>query len=423
MRDMKRPWQRGAWLLLAAGLVLGCYDPTFKDCELECGPSIRCPGGMTCQGGLCTSGPQCPTGTGPDADAGDAGMDLLEDVSPDLPTDSTIEAPPDVATDIALEAPPDVPTDIALEAPPDVATDVALEAPPDVPADMAIEAPPDVATDVALETPPDVPSVGDGSSPETPGGDGKAPWTPAVIPNLVLWLEGDRGIDATPGAKVSAWRDQSPLHNDAKQTTDMFAPKFAAGPFSGAPGLEFSSKAWMTIREDQSLRWGVFDFLVLVVYRSTARCEGSCILQQLYRKQEVDWPWRGPGLGIQPAGRIEVHLDHDAPNQWLSSPATGYDSGNIHLVGAQRRWGWPSLRIDGRDFPAPVPSTVTNLDAPGENVYFGAHGLNPDPPVDFPFSGYIGAIVAVQGPISDADLAQLESYLMLKYGAVAGSPP
>ena len=424
MRGMKRSWHRGGWLLLAAGLVLGCYSPKLKDCELECGSSIACPDGMTCQSGVCTSGRQCPIGMGPAGnDAGDAGMDLLEDVSSDLPTDIASETPPDVATDIAIEAPPDVATDIAIEAPPDVATDIAIEAPPDVPTDIAIEAPPDVATDIAIEAPPDVPTDGDGSSPETPDRDGKAPWTPAVIPNLVLWLEGDRGIDATPGAKVSDWRDQSPLHNNAKQTTDTFAPKLAAGPFSGMPGLEFTSKAWMTIRDEQSLRWGVFDFLVLVVYRSTARCEGSCILQQLYRKQEVDWPWRGPGLGIQPGGKIEVHLDHDAPNQWLTSPATGYDSSNIHLVGAQRRWGWPILRIDGRDFPAPVPSTVTNVDAPGENVYFGAHGINPDPPIDFPFSGYIGAIVAVAGPISDADLAQLESYLMVKYGAVAGSPP
>ena len=48
---------------------------------------------------------------------------------------------------------------------------------------------------------------------------------------------------------------------------------------------------------------------------------------------------------------------------------------------------------------------MLNLDAPGANVYFGAHGLNPGPPLDFPFSGYIGAIVAVHGPISATDLA------------------
>jgi hypothetical protein len=181
----------------------------------------------------------------------------------------------------------------------------------------------------------------------------------------------------------------------------------------------------MTISEDLSLRWGVLDFLVLVVYKSTARCDRSqnCILQQLFRKQEVDRPWRGPGLGIQPDGKIEVHLDHDAPNHWLASPATGYDGGRIHLVGAQRRSSWPSIRIDGADFPSGQPTVVVNMDAPGANVYFGAHGINPDPPIDFPFSGYVGAIVAVQGPISAAHLAELESYLMAKYGAVPGGPP
>jgi hypothetical protein len=220
----------------------------------------------------------------------------------------------------------------------------------------------------------------------------------------VLWLEGDRGLDVSPGEKVLEWRDQSPLHNDARQTTEMFAPKLAAVPFNSRPGLEFATKAWMVINDDLSLRWGEGDFLVLVVFRATATCVDPCILQQLFRKQEVDRPWRGTGLGLQPGGRIEVHLDHDATGQWLASPGTGYDGGRIHLAGALRRAGRPSERIDGTDFPGAPPPAMLNLDAPGANAYFGAHGLNPGPPLDFPFSGYIGAIVAVHGPISAADL-------------------
>ena len=92
-------------------------------------------------------------------------------------------------------------------------------------------------------------------------------------------------------------------------------------------------------------------------------------------------------------------------------------------MGAQRRSSWPSLRIDGADFPSALPTVVVNLDAPGQNVYFGAHGINPDPPYDFPFTGYISAIIAVEGPISATDVAQLESYLMVKYGIVPGGPP
>jgi hypothetical protein len=146
-------------------------------------------------------------------------------------------------------------------------------------------------------------------------------------------------------------------------------------------------------------------------------------VQQLYRKQAVDFPWSGPGLGIQPGGKIEFHLDHQVENNWLASPGSGYDSGRIHLVGAQRRSNWPSVRIDGDDFLSGTPTAVINLDAPGANVYFGAHGVNPDPPIDFPFRGYIGAIVAVRGPISATELTQVESYLMAKYGATPGGPP
>ena len=80
----------------------------------------------------------------------------------------------------------------------------------------------------------------DASGPD--GKDVAPPWTPAVIPNLVLWLESDRGIDATPETKISEWRDQSRLHNDAKQRTEMFAPRLAADPLDGMPGVEFTSR-------------------------------------------------------------------------------------------------------------------------------------------------------------------------------------
>jgi hypothetical protein len=449
----------GRYLVLAlvASVGLGCYGPKFEDdCTIKCSNEIGCPGGLSCRGGYCTSGPQqCRMDGGPDTggdgdaetDLGDAPMsdtdgsgDLSEagdhdtdepdgmDADADGPMGTDVGADPDGPLDTDVGPDPDGPTNTDVDADPDVPLDTPVEAGPDVPLDTPVEAGPDVP----LDTPADSP---DGPRPEAgqpdgidgpDGGDRPPPWTPAVIPNLVLWLESDRGIDAVLGAKISAWRDQSGLHNDAKQDTEMFAPKLAADPLSGMPRVEFTPKAWMMIKDDLSLRWGVLDFLVLVVYRSTGpgRClSPTCYLQQLYRKQEVDEPWVGPGLGLQPDGRIEVHLSHSAENHWLASPAPGYDSGRIHLAGAQRRSSWPSLRIDGIDYPSGRPTAAVNLDAPGQNVYFGAHGINPAPPIDFPFSGYISAIIAVADPISAADLAQLESYLMAKYGIAPGGPP
>jgi hypothetical protein len=406
-------------LALVASVALGCYGPKFEDCTLKCGNEIGCPRGLTCKGGLCSAGPQCRMDGGPDTggDTGDA-RDALVDLG-DAPVNDTHGA-----GDLGEAGEGDTDEPDGMDAGPDVPTDTDVDAGPDVPADTDVDAAPDVPVDAPADSPDDAPPEVAGPGIDGPdGGDRPPTWTPAVISNLVLWLESDRGIDATPGAKISEWRDQSGLHNDAKQTTAMFAPRLAADPLGGMPGVEFTLKTWMMINEDLSLRWGVLDFLVLVVYRATGACQQPCYLQQLYRKQEVAEPWPGPGLGIQQDGRIEVHLSHWAANHWLSSIATGYDSGRIHLVGAQRRSSWPSLRIDGSDFPSGLPTEVVNLDAPGQNVYIGAHGINPDPPIDFPFTGYMGAIIAVKGPISAADVAQLESYLMVKYGIVPGGPP
>ena len=65
----------------------------------------------------------------------------------------------------------------------------------------------------------------------------------------------------------------------------------------------------MTINDDLSLSWGFVDFLVLVVYRATgpARTTASCN-SSIANKRSTE-PWSGPGLGLQPGGRIEVHLD------------------------------------------------------------------------------------------------------------------
>jgi hypothetical protein len=180
----------------------------------------------------------------------------------------------------------------------------------------------------------------------------------------------------------------------------------------------------MAILDAASLRWGFEPFLLLVLYRATGRCEDACVLQELYRKQEVDFPWRGPGLGLKPEGRVEVHLWHDGLDQWFTSGQVGYDSGRTHLAGIERRAsGQVIMRIDGAELWGFPPTAVVRMDAPAQNVYIGAHGVKHTPPDDFPFNGYMGAIIAVKGPISPTDLTALESYLMGKYGAVSGGLP
>jgi hypothetical protein len=416
---------QGVLLALVVSITVGCYAPKIEDCTVMCGHSVNCPRGMTCEHGFCSAKRQCGTGDGDGgtdaADGGDArgggdadaGLDVGDTSATD--TDASVDADARSVTDADAQSHGDGGDAENPDAPD------GQDGSGDSPADVADA---DVSTDTPADptdAPPDVADPADGS-------DAATPWTPSVIPNLVLWLETDRGIeghvgDASVGPEVATWRDQSGQSNHAIQLKPKSAPTYTADVFNGMPGLEFTAMTWMQINETASLRWGFGDFLVLVVYRSTGRCEGDCILHQLYRKQEVDYPWRGPGLGIKPGGNIEVHLMHDVQDQWFLSLKRGYDSGRIHLVGAERRSNRPGMRIDGAGFPGPPPPTVVvNMDAPGQHVFFGAHGIN-EPPYDFSLAGYIGAIVAVKGPISDADLAQLESYLMVKYGIGSDGTP
>jgi hypothetical protein len=72
--------------------------------------------------------------------------------------------------------------------------------------------------------------AGQAGSPEN-AGSGGAP--DALVPaelgsRLVLWLDGNQGVTAANGAKMSSWQDQSGAHNDAFQAVSERQPSFDA---------------------------------------------------------------------------------------------------------------------------------------------------------------------------------------------------
>jgi hypothetical protein len=434
--------QRCCVLLAAvAWFAVGCYRPNFEDCTKTCTPEIQCPGGLECVKGWCTAGRQCgpsgidvpaPQGDGPDADASpdgvdgggadgdggpDAPKDTRDDMKPDAPRDTPDDvepdAPKDTPDDVEPDAPKDTPDDVEPDAPKDTPDDVEPDDPKDIPDDPPSDMPPDIAADLPDDSSdghvPDV--IGDTPT-ETP------PWTPGMIPNLVLWLEADRDIEAFPGASVRGWRDQSAEKNHARQFDQMLAPTLVTNAVNGAPAVEFTGNTWMAITDAPSMRWGFGDFLLLILYQSVRPCSPeSCYQQMLFHKTEVADPYPGPSLILQATGRVQAHISHlpQGPGQDLFSKAIGYDDGRPHLIGVRRSSNQLGLLIDGVDTPGPPAQVVVNVDALGSKAYFGAHGIQ-QPPDEFSFYGYISAIIGIKGAISAPDLAALESYLMTKYG-------
>jgi hypothetical protein len=72
------------------------------------------------------------------------------------------------------------------------------------------------------------------------------------------------------------------------------------------------------------------------------------------------------------------------------------------------------VRVDGARQGTLSISPPIDADAPGQAVIIGYNGYNPSPGFQA-FKGDIAEIVAVKGPVTDAELQSLESYLKSKY--------
>lgn len=80
--------------ILACFALDGCYDPSFRDCTLRCGPAGTCPNRMTCKAGYC-AGPSisCLSALHSGADGG------KQDSRPDLAMETHKDASADQVRD------------------------------------------------------------------------------------------------------------------------------------------------------------------------------------------------------------------------------------------------------------------------------------------------------------------------------------
>jgi hypothetical protein len=261
---------------------------------------------------------------------------------------------------------------------------------------------PDAATDAPAT---------DGSDATTNVTGATAPWTPAALPGVVLWLEADWGVNTSPGTSaVSLWSDRSGQANDAVQPVMENTPRLVFDAIGGMASLRFADPSWMTVIDQPSLRWGLGDFTLMVVERMAfmcARCQGQ---QLFFHKSEEAMPYYG----------LQVYLKREEHKLWafLATHQEVYINQSdsdvaAHLFSVRRRVTTLEGRVDGVVASSVQTPSPVNLDAPGRHGHIGAHGYSGDL---FQFEGDIAAMIAVKGALSDDDLARLEGYLLVKYG-------
>lgn len=97
---------------------------------------------------------------------------------------------------------------------------------------------------------------------------GAAPFTPASLSGLILWLRADMGITLA-GAKVSAWADQSGNGNDFTQAVDARRPTFTASDANFNNQAVVTGSATTFLASAAPMGGGLAQTTVATVFRDT----------------------------------------------------------------------------------------------------------------------------------------------------------
>jgi hypothetical protein len=248
------------------------------------------------------------------------------------------------------------------------------------------------------------------------GGGGSSGFTPAAFGSrLVAWLDAARGIAGTP---VASWADQSGAGNNATQTMAPSQPALTASGINGLPAVSFDGAlTFLQIADSATTRWGAGDFALMVVARGAPNVATNAML---YNKSEAAAPYAGINLFLNvtrgaASAKASLQLDAD----FHATTRDDFGDANPHVFGGRLVTTGASalleVRVDGaRQGTLSLAGSAVNLDAPGRATIIGHNGYSPLSGFQA-FKGDIAEVVAVKGTVSDAELANLEAYLMNKY--------
>ena len=281
----------------------------------------------------------------------------------------------------------------------------------DAPGSGGTSSPPVLVTDLGV-APPDA---------ATP-----APANRPTLPGIVLWLDAGQGLTVTQG-KVSAWADGSSSRNDARQGNAQYRP-VAATAANQLPAVRFSGKVdpkngggdggpFLTITDTDSLHWGTGDWSIFVVgsYHNPLDGTHNGALGAFFGRYDVpEILFCGNWTLTETTEQSALHLGLGEGNAGLESTRKSLNDGVVRLYVGRKANDTLELRINGV-----VDSHVSGPDVKNANVSnnkkdVGIGSFDGNTPIRA-LAGDIVALVAVRGTITDAQLKEVETYLMTQY--------
>lgn len=227
---------------------------------------------------------------------------------------------------------------------------------------------------------------------------GAAPFTPASLSGLILWLRADMGITLA-GAKVSAWADQSGSANDFAQGTDADRLTYTASDadFLGQPSLAGTAVA------AGLARFGFAAGLSTVTYgayvRQTAGT-GVCLLIGSFATA-------CPSIKNNGVGLFDADLVNGGVNiRRQSGTLLNVNYSRIGVIPcATAATEDPTIYSNGVSVGTIASSTAIDSAIPSAAMRVGYH-----------LEGKIAEVFAYSRAITAAEALQLHTYMFARYG-------
>jgi hypothetical protein len=239
---------------------------------------------------------------------------------------------------------------------------------------------------------------------------------------LVLWV--DRTSIVKAGLLLNRWRDRSPHGNDIVPVNPESPPRVQLDEVG--PIVEVDEIGMVLATSANGMPFDRDDFTVLVLGRCDARTmEGPLFYKQSYPPRHgVRLYCQAMGPPPLPPARNRFLAELTDPERQADLPRIPsrdiYAPGIFHLAGVRRvDTTRVELRVDGAvQSEITIPEAVFLSSNP--QIYIGASPRTISPQIT-EFDGAFAAVVVVRGPLTDAEVAELEAFLLRTSGK--GAPP
>lgn len=226
---------------------------------------------------------------------------------------------------------------------------------------------------------------------------GAAPFTPASLSGLILWLRADMGITLA-GAKVSAWADQSGNANDFAQGVDADRLTYTASDadFLGQPSLSGTSIAAGLTRSNFAQGEGIVS---LGVYARFSANTVACLLHADNGQRAA--------INNNVTGLFDVtRLNGGLNTRRLAGAALNTNYSRIGVVPCSTAsTDDPTLYTNGVAGGVVASSTATDAVIPANTWRVG-----------FRLEGKIAEVFAYNRALTAAEALQLHTYMLGRFG-------